>query len=60
LREVLPVGPLRVRVRVPSGLEPRSVRLLTGGTAIPIDRSGNVLSLTVPSVDVHEVIAIDL
>jgi hypothetical protein len=60
LREVLPIGPLRVRVRMPGGREPRAVRLLTAGAGVPIDRSGNVLSVTVPSVGVHEVIAIDI
>jgi Hypothetical glycosyl hydrolase 6 len=61
LREILPVGPLRVRVRLPDGAEPSGVRLLTLG--IPpsaMDRSGRELILTVPSVDVHEVVAIDL
>ena len=60
LREVLPIGPLRVRVRMPGGLEPRAVRLLTAGAAVPVEQSGNVLSVTVPSVGVHEVIAIDI
>jgi len=27
---------------------------------VPVDQSGNVLAVTVPSVGVHEVIAIDL
>jgi hypothetical protein len=60
LREVLPIGPLRVRVRMPGGLEPRAVRLLTAGAAVPVEQAGNVLSITVPSVGVHEVIAIDI
>jgi hypothetical protein len=60
LREVLPIGPLRVRVRMPGGLEPRAVHLLTAGAGVPVDQSGNVLAVTVPSVGVHEVIAIDL
>jgi hypothetical protein len=60
IREVLPVGPLRVRVRMPGGLEPRGIHLLTAGSSLPVEQSGNVLSLTVPSVGVHEVVAIDL
>jgi hypothetical protein len=60
LREVFPIGPLRLRVRMPGGLEPRAVRLLTDGATLPIDQSGNVLSLTVPTVGIHEVVAIDL
>lgn len=60
LREVVPVGPLRVRVRLPRGLEPRAVRLLTAGTTAPFQYAGNVLSVGVPAVGIHEVIAIDL
>lgn len=60
LREVIPVGPLRLRVRVPGGARPKGVRLLTAGTPARVQETGGVLALTVPSVDVHEVVAIDL
>jgi hypothetical protein len=37
------------------------VRLLTLGTSLVIDdEGGGTLTLTVPSIDVHEVVAIDL
>jgi len=60
LREVVPVGPQRVRIRLPDGLRPRKVQLLTAGTTITPQIVGDVCTLTVPSVAVHEVIAIDL
>ena len=60
LREVIPVGPLRVRIRIPSSVTPRRVHLLTAGTTIKARPIGGVLTLTVPSVEVHEVVAIDL
>jgi len=60
LRETIPVGPLRVRIRIPSSVRPRRVQLLTAGTTINPQSTGGVLTLTVPSVDVHEVVAIDL
>jgi Hypothetical glycosyl hydrolase 6 len=60
LRETIPVGPLRVRIRLPAGARPRAVRLLTAGTTVTGRTDGGVLALTVPSVDLHEVIAIDL
>ena len=60
LREIIPVGPLNVRIRLPAGAQPRAVRLLTAGTPITGRTDGGVLTLTVPSVDLHEVIAIDL
>jgi hypothetical protein len=59
LREVIPVGPLRVRIRMPSGARPRSVQLLTAGTSLPARPVNGVLTVTVPSVDVHEVVALD-
>lgn len=60
LRETLPVGPLTVRIRMPSGDRPRAIRLLTHGSAPRAATTGGVLTVTVPSVEVHEVIAIDL
>jgi hypothetical protein len=60
LRETIPVGPLTVRVRVPGGLSARKVHLLTAGTTLPALQKDNALVVTVPTVDVHEVVAIDL
>ncbi len=60
LRDVMPIGPLRVRVRVPSGAHARGVRLLTAGTSPHADAANGTLTVTVPSVDIHEVVAIDL
>ena len=61
LREAIPVGPLRVRVRLPDGARAAGVHLLTARTSPPVvEAAGDVLTLTVPSVADHEVIAIDL
>jgi hypothetical protein len=60
LRETIPVGPFRVRIRLPAGTRARAVRLLTAGTTVTARPAGDVLTLTVPSVELHEVIAIDL
>ena len=60
LREVIPVGPERVEIRLPAGARARNVHLLTAGTSPRVAEAGGVLTVTVPSVDVHEVIAIDL
>jgi Hypothetical glycosyl hydrolase 6 len=60
LRETIPVGPLRARIRLPEGVQARTVRLLTAGTASRPQQSNGVVSVSIPSVDVHEVIAIDL
>ena len=60
LREVIPVGPQRVSIRLPDGARPRKVQLLTAGTPVDFKMTGTVCLLTVPSIDVHEVVAIDL
>jgi hypothetical protein len=60
LREFIPVGPERIRIRLPEGARARSVRLLRAGTSPHVDEAGGVLSVTVPVVIDHEVIAIDL
>jgi hypothetical protein len=60
LRETIPVGPLHARIRLPAGSRPSKVQLLTSGTVPRTSQVNGVLSVTVPSVDVHEVIAIDL
>ena len=60
LRETIPIGPLTVRIRLPQGLRPRGVRLLTENSTPHAAPAGGVLTVTVPSVELHEVIAIDL
>jgi hypothetical protein len=60
LREVIPVGPARVEIRLPAGTRAKHVRLLTAGTSPRVTEAGGVLTVTVPSIDVHEVIAIDV
>jgi hypothetical protein len=60
LREVIPAGPFSARVRLPAGARASKVQLLTAGTVPRVQRSAGVLTITVPSVGVHEVIAIDL
>jgi hypothetical protein len=60
LREVIPIGPQRVRIRLPEGSRPQKVHLLTAGTTLDAAMSGSICSVTVPSIGVHEVIAIDL
>jgi hypothetical protein len=59
LREAIPVGPLRVRIRLPDGAQARKVQLLTAGTTVRASAAGGVLEVVVPSVEVHEVVAVD-
>jgi hypothetical protein len=47
-------------VRLPEGTRPKKVQLLTAGKSVDFKMMGQVVVLTVPSIDVHEVVAIDL
>jgi Hypothetical glycosyl hydrolase 6/Beta-galactosidase trimerisation domain len=61
LREVIPIGAQRVSVRLPNGARPKKVQLLTAGKTVDYKMlDGTVCVVTVPSIAVHEVVAIDL
>jgi hypothetical protein len=60
IRELIPVGEQRVRLRLPAGAKPRRVHLLAAGKTVGAKRDGEVLLATVPSVLDHEVLAVDL
>jgi hypothetical protein len=60
LREVIPIGPEQLTVRLPDGAKPKKVQLLTAGKTVDYKLTGTAVMLTVPSVEVHEVVAIDL
>jgi len=59
-RELIPIGPQRVRVRLPADAKPKRVHLLSAGTAPAFDVAGEWLSVTVPSILDHEVVAVDV
>jgi hypothetical protein len=60
IRELIPVGAQEVRVRLPEGAQVQRVRLLAADVSRPVRVSEGVLSIHVPSVLDHEVIAVDL
>ena len=60
VRDLLPVGPLQVRFRLPRDAKPRKAHLLALNTRPKHVPSGDYLTITVPSVLDHEVIALDL
>jgi hypothetical protein len=60
IREVIAIGPHRVTIRLPQGLRARAVKLLTAGTTPEVDDHDGTLTVTVPSIGVQEVIAVDL
>jgi len=60
IRELLPIGRQNVRIRLPESVKPRTVRLLAAGVTPEFSHEGSWLTVTVPSVLDHEIIAVDL
>jgi Hypothetical glycosyl hydrolase 6/Beta-galactosidase trimerisation domain/TAT (twin-arginine translocation) pathway signal sequence len=60
IRELVPIGGQRVRVRLPDGLTAKSVRLLVAGTTPEFTQSGGWLEVGVDSITAHEVVGIDV
>jgi putative glycosyl hydrolase-like family 6 (GHL6) protein len=59
IHELIPVGPLRVRVQLPEGSRPRTARLLVGGGEVPVEAADGWAAIEVASVTDHEVIVIE-
>jgi hypothetical protein len=60
IREFIPVPPQQVTVRLPSGAKAKKVRLLVSGQTPRVRETGETVTLTIPSILDHEVVAIDL
>lgn len=60
VREIIPSPPQQVRIRVPDGRRVSKVHLLVSGKTPAHRMAGGGLSLEIPSIDLHEVIALDL
>jgi Hypothetical glycosyl hydrolase 6/Beta-galactosidase trimerisation domain len=59
VREIIPVPSQMVRVRIPGGRRIAKVHLLVGKTDVPYRQEHDAIQLEVPSIALHEVIAID-
>jgi hypothetical protein len=59
-RELIPVGPQKVHLRLPTGTKPHQVHLLAAKKTPHAERAGQYLTFTVPSILDHEIVAIDL
>jgi hypothetical protein len=60
LRELIPAGDQNVRVRLPDGARVKKVHLLAADKKPKHTRDGSHLTLTVPSILDHEIVAVDL
>jgi hypothetical protein len=59
-RELIPIGPQNIRIRLPEKTTAKRVQLLVSGLRPQYDVTDQILSVTVPSVLDHEVVAVDL
>ena len=59
IEEFIPIGPIRVRVRLPSGVSGRRVRLLVSPASPPIRVADGWASVELPTVTDHEVVVIE-
>jgi hypothetical protein len=60
VREVIPIANQHVRLRIPEGRRVARAQLLVAGNSSPFRSEQGFIVLNVPSVVVHEVIALDL
>jgi Hypothetical glycosyl hydrolase 6/Trehalose utilisation len=59
-REIVPAGPFTVELTLPAAAKVGGVRLLEARRTVKARREGTQLSVTVPSVAMHEVVAVEL
>jgi hypothetical protein len=59
-RDFFPIGAQTLKLRLPEAIQPKQARLLVAEKNAVIDRSGTLLTITVPSILDHEVVAIDI
>jgi hypothetical protein len=57
--ELIPIGPLRIKVRLPADLKPSRMRLLVADRARPLAKDGNWGILELPTVLDHEVVVVE-
>jgi len=60
LREILPLSRQQLRIAVPAGTRIAKAHLLVAGKDVPFLQEGNVVRLEVASIDLHEVVALDV
>jgi hypothetical protein len=59
-RDFFPVGAQTLKLNLPSHVHPKQARLLVADKSVDFERSGSAITLTVPSILDHEVIAVDI
>jgi hypothetical protein len=59
VREVIPIANQRLRIQIPEGRRVTQAKLLVTGKSIAFRTEQSMILLDVPSIAVHEVIALD-
>lgn len=59
VHELIPVGPLRVRLQVPAGSAAGAARLLVAGGEVAVVTRDGWAAVAVPSIADHEVVIIE-
>ncbi len=60
VREIIPIGPQQVRIGIPAGKRVTKAHLLVSRQDLQPRERGGYLDIDVPSIDLHEVIALDV
>ena len=60
VREIIPVSRQQLRITIPAGVRIRAVHLLVAGKVVPYRQERNQIELEVPSIGLHEVVALDV
>jgi hypothetical protein len=60
VRNLFPVGPQTVRVKLPDGAKARGVRFLVSEAKAQWRQNAGWIETTIPAISLHEVVAIDL
>jgi hypothetical protein len=59
IREVIPLSSQEVAIRIPKGRHIAKVQLLVRNHEVPYRQANDVIELEIPSIGLHEVIAVD-
>jgi hypothetical protein len=59
IREIIPITAQQVSLQIPPGRKVKQVQLLVAGTKMHYTNKEGLLQLEVPSIALHEVVAID-
>jgi hypothetical protein len=60
IREIIPLSRQQVRIQLPQNQRVQKVKLLVAGKDVPHHQENGVITVEVPSIGLHEVVALDL